>query len=502
MWILWFVHFLYILAVMALYVGDVGTDGYVTNKFLAFSKETNASNSQFLNDTQLIEDLQTAIEECKTGSQAFLNCFVIKFGTIRANHQPRDQDQFGPRDWSFVFYFSLVHMILPYILFCGLGLYFTFTRETEEDNSRRESGKCARFLAQIWKAILTICEIFLFPIYIKLEKLYLEIKLTKLMAQNEYDWDQDIDLKEVKEKLQKKLERNEEKEILATNIEVSSESSPQFYIQMLLSLTPIIIQTILFAQTESSIQSFGSNMVSLETLSIASSFLAMALSYYRIRNRTKKNALSGKSALVNFLLTTLETISRILLVWLVLYLTSEDKSFDPILAIEIYYGHVAFMLLFNFIFNEEAPTLSVPYFLGLFFNSLSNTYTNNYYSFHKLLWKGVEREGKKVHQPSLLRQIIFQLCFFLENITMTIIAISSFEGNATNDHMTTSDGYQGHFSFSRGNLHTIIAIVWGCQAAAWVLRILYYALHPAAVSVTKLGDKMQVISAFCDNSFT
>merc|ERR1719319_1833543 len=111
------------------------------------------------------------------------------------------------------------------------------------------------------------------------------------------------------------------KEILMSTIEVTSESSFQFFIQMMLALPQI-----LFGIISATHSTFGEKIVSPETFSILMSFISMGRSFYRIRNRNKKNALSFKSALTICLLTILETISRILSVGMFLYLYSSDNN--------------------------------------------------------------------------------------------------------------------------------------------------------------------------------
>merc|ERR1719319_1553199 len=111
---------------------------------------------------------------------------------------------------------------------------------------------------------------------------------------------------------------------------------------------PQILYGITHSKTGSS---FGEQIVTLQTVSILTSFLAMAKSYHRIRNLSKKNALTGKSGLAIFSLTTLGTMSRIL-------------SF------------------------------------GIFLYSLSSTYSYNNFNYAKLLR---QEDDPKLHQPSLIK---------------------------------------------------------------------------------------------------
>ena len=100
---------------------------------------------------------------------------------------------------------------------------------------------------------------------------------------------------------------------------------------------------------------------------------------------------------------------------------------------------------------------------------------------------------KKNHQTSLLRQILFQTLFLLENIIMTICAVLFFnQKQNTEGKVGVSDGDRGTFDLSKGNLLTIITVIWICQATAILLRLIYYGLHPASVSMSKLKEKKQV----------
>jgi len=293
--------------------------------------------------------------------------------------------------------------------------------------------------------------------------------------------------KQEKDEIKEQLEETEKKETLSSTIEVTSESSFQMFIQLTLTL-PQILYGFITASHAKTGSSFGEQIVTLQTISILTSFLAMARSYYRIRNLSKKNALTGKSAIAIFLLTTLETMSRILSFGIFLYLASDNL--DPTMALLLYYGHVSIMLVFNILLNQQTPRFSFPYLLGILFNSLSSTYSYNYYSYDKLL--GEEVSDQKLHQPSLIRQMIFYIIFLAEKASLTCLSLFFFAGKAIEGKAKISNGLGGHFEITQGNLHTVIAIIWGFQFLALLVRLVFYGIHPSSVSMTDLKSKNEV----------
>merc|ERR1719319_43470 len=264
------------------------------------------------------------------------------------------------------------------------------------------------------------------------------------------------------------------KEILMSTIEVTSESSFQFFIQMMLALPQI-----LFGIISATHSTFGEKIVSPETFSILMSFISMGRSFYRIRNRNKKNALNFNSVLTIFLLTFLETMSRILSVGMFLYLYSENLN--PTMALGVYYGHVSIMLVFNILFNKETPTFSFAYLFSLMFNSLSSTYSYNYHNYTKLLHnypkhigqkddEEEEKDDQKLHQPSLIRQVFFYIIFLIETASLTCLSVFFFEKEKAIERIVDiSDGLGGHFQITRGNLNILIGIIWGFQFLALLL---------------------------------
>jgi len=235
----------------------------------------------------------------------------------------------------------------------------------------------------------------------------------------------------------------------------------------------------------------------------------MARSYYKIRSLSKRNAISLKCALILFLLTTSETVLRILSFGLFLYIYKDDGNLDPVLALKLYYGHVLIMFVFNILFNRTKPSpsnVTSTYFFGLLFNSLSSMFSYNHFEYELLLDE--DNADKKVelqHQPSLIRQVFFYAVFIIENVVLNVCTVIFFNSkNGTdvinwNDLSSTdvksvdiTDGFGGKFPLSRRHLHWSFGLIWGLQVIAFVLRFFYYAGHPSSVSVSEIKSKTKV----------
>merc|ERR1719319_1469594 len=513
--IMWVCHGLSLLCALGFFLADVGTDSWVTHKYFKFSM---ANTSLEVNSPLVIYQLGEAIEHStnscgnSTNGREFLGCVNGKNEEIYQNlTEHDDQKQFKRNDWFSLFIICTVHLILPWLLFFCVSIYLEISlcKSEKETSEKEKSGKHSIFF---WATF----DIILFPVSIFFKKFSLETKLTTEMAKEETDH-----IKKKKDVIKKELEYTEKKEILMSTIEVTSESSFQFFIQMMLALPQILFGFIAASQSKT-VSSFGEKIVSPETLSILMSFFSMGRSFYRIRNRNKKNALKFNSAVIILLLTTLETMSRILSVGMFLYLYSENLN--PIMALGIYYVHVGIMLAFNIMFNKERPKFSFAYVIGLIFNSLSSTYSYNYYNYAKPLDKNLprkadpsnkicfarkeeEKDVQKLHQPSLIRQMCFYIIFLIETASLACLSVFFFEDKARDGNAEMSNGLGGHFTITRGNLYTVIGITWGSQFLAIILRLVYYGMHPSSVSMTDIKAKFQIYilgqvvlswKSFCD----
>ena len=147
------------------------------------------------------------------------------------------------------------------------------------------------------------------------------------------------------------------------------------------------------------------NLLQQKMISICSSFLAISMSYYTIRNNKKKKALSGKSTAILLARTTVEVFLRIIVIFmfLIVVVPGENGSIDPIMTSSIYYGHTAIMFVFNIIFNKDVPKdFYLGYFVGLVLNSLSSFFSYNFYNYEQILG-GEKWKNEEYHQPSMIR---------------------------------------------------------------------------------------------------
>ena len=192
---------------------------------------------------------------------------------------------------------------------------------------------------------------------------------------------------------------------------------------------------------------------------------------------------------------TCETILRMLSVGLFLYVNTGNM--DPLLALVVYYLHVAIMLNFNIIFNSKPPTISLVYISGLLLNSLSSQYTYTYFPYgRRFLYHSDEEETyqTKSHQTSRIRQGVFYVIYVLETLFLTICSLLNFDANKNGDNvMMITDGLGGEFPFSHHNLVIILGIIWILQLlVSPILLVAYYATHPSSVSLTSWTPKLQV----------
>ena len=178
-------------------------------------------------------------------------------------------------------------------------------------------------------------------------------------------------------------------------------------------------------------------------------------SYFRIKSLTKKGALNLKSAVILFTSTLLSTIARILFAGQYLYSTSD--RINPLEAIGLYYTHALVMVVFNLLLNTSKPTADKKYIFGLLLNSLSSIYCYNHYNY-ACLWEDVKTKN---HQPSAIRQGIFYIIIFLENLVLTILVLL-----AETEGLEKTPELPG------------LWLAWGCQIIALAFMAFYYLMHP------------------------
>ena len=278
---------------------------------------------------------------------------------------------------------------------------------------------------------------------------------------------------------QNSLALKTKQETLNLVIEVAAEASLHFFIQVLLVLPDLILNSSRH-ETSSYIEK-AKELVNWQVMSILSSFATMANSYSRIQILEKEYALSWtgnpKALLLLFSFTTFNTICRTMICGCFVYLTNPDGHFEILKAVSLYYSHILIMLFFNTIFNRDSPSLSLRYIISLLLNSMTSFYSYNYYDFFNI--------GHK-HQPTFLRQLVYFLIIITENVALTMFFVlypSSYN---------IEDTYGNVHQLSSKTVIGIVIFLIILQTLSILCNVLYYANHPASVSLTDLQDKMRI----------
>ena len=289
----------------------------------------------------------------------------------------------------------------------------------------------------------------------------------------------DVDLVEAQNSLSLKTKQ----ETLNLVIEVASEASIHFFIQVLLVLPDLILTIFQSSTLQISYFEKAKELVNWKVLSILSSFAAMANSYSKIQILEKENALSWtkkpSSLFLLFIFTTINTVSRTMVFGCFVYFTNTDGHFDIWKAVSIYYGHVLIMIFFNIVFNRSSPAFSSKYIISLLLNSMTSFYSYNYYNFYEL-----RNEMTIKHKPTFLRQLFYFLITMTENIALiAYFALYSSSYKIENSHVHQLLGSQ---------VISIVILIIILQIVSNTFKCIYYGSHPASVSLTDLKQKMQI----------
>ena len=267
-------------------------------------------------------------------------------------------------------------------------------------------------------------------------------------------------------------------ETLNLVIEVATEANFHFFIQVLLVFPNFIDDS---TYDDDSIFEVAKKMLNWKVLSILSSFLTMAHSYSRIQILEKKYALSWstnpKAFILLFLSITLHTACRMLVFAGFIYFTNPEGHFDIKKAVGLYSGHALIMIFFNIIFNSSFPTFSMKYILSIFLNSMTSFYSFSHFDFFYV---------RKKHKPTFMLQGFFTLIMLTENIFLT----AYFALYSDSYYIENTYGVKQYVS-REIVLRIVIAIII-FQIASSIVCFMYYANHPASVSVSRLKDKMQI----------
>ena len=440
---------------LSLFVVDLVTDGLVNKGF--------HSNANFMNRSELLQEgpnVSSADEHCHCRS------------TILSGLENDAVFRYDSQQWRTLFWISTVHLCLPWFLFILVGL--------SEHRSNEDGEDC-----------LALFHVLFFPLAILFRKCILQIKLNMNMTQDDSE-----QKKENYENLRASLDKIEKQEILFLVIEVTSESSFQFFLQTILAMPQVFLALTAAYTSETP---FLGHMFSLRLISILSSFIVIARSYYKIRDLAKKGALPvfSASGLLLLLRTLIDTVIRIMSAGLLLYML--DGHMNPTLALMFYYLHCLIMVAFNLVFNiEKLNSGSARFWRNLFLDSLSSQYSYTHFEFTSLIrGKKQKKDGVPLHQPSLIRQGAFYLLLLLESVVISIASCFAFDYNSIEFDgtkvMMVTNGFGEEFPFSRKNLTVILNIIWFLQLlVSPVLLLLYYAAHPSSVSISAIKPKLQV----------
>jgi hypothetical protein len=473
-WVKFMASTVTLLLSLLLFVFDVGTDSLVNKEFHENSLRRNNTNDTFklCLEQGKFEDYL----ECQTYTgQTLLKCMngishtlAEQFGKCPGNKND-EVGRFAPEEWTELFVVTLVHIIFPWFVYWITACLFTHlvTQSTKQNK--------ISFMKKIGVLLL----IPFVPIVTKFRRYTNELKLTSLRAKEPKNPEV---IKQTTE-TNKELEDCSENEAAMLLVEVSTEASFQFYIQTLL-LLPNIILAVLKAYNNSE-ESFREEVINFRSISILSSFAVLSNSYNKIKNMKKKEALTGINSLTIFAKTTMDTLTRVTTIALFIYLTDPGGNFNTLLAVSLYYGHSLILLVFNIIFNTSAPQCSAKYFIGLLLNSLSSFFSYNYYNYDDILDKNSKKVKIQNHHNTFLRQGMFSMIFFCENLVLTVWTVIGSHGKMTDRFGTSHE-------LSTGYVGLILLFVWTLQLCGFIMTVAYYGTHPASVSLTDIKSKLKI----------
>lgn len=235
---------------------------------------------------------------------------------------------------------------------------------------------------------------------------------------------------------EKKIEASEVLWQTARVMEVSLESSFQPTIQLYL-IFPVLVRT-MTAQTFSlrlftlcKNESLNFPMLKPDqTISIVTSILSLAWCFTSYHATLKRGALDKDLAalfyrLVLFLSVLFQILGRLFILVLFSYSFGPGNYF-PVL---IFLGaHILLMTILHFIFSDAKVYWQKGGFLNLSFfhymvgNGLANIYIHNWIRMDPLL---IPFTKPLQHVSTLVRQLVFDLIFVVENVTLLILALNS-----------------------------------------------------------------------------
>ncbi|TRY68445.1 hypothetical protein TCAL_06832 [Tigriopus californicus] len=235
---------------------------------------------------------------------------------------------------------------------------------------------------------------------------------------------------------EKKIEASEVLYSTARVMEVSLESSFQPTIQLYI-IFPVLVRTLtassfsfrIFTVCKSDKLDFP--MLKMDqTLSIITSILSLAWCFTTYHATLKRGALDKDLAAlfyraILFLSVLFQIVGRLFILVLFSYSFGPGQYFPLLIFLG---GHIVVMFVLHLIFSDanvywqKGGVLNISFFHYMMGNSLANIYIHNWIRMDPLL---IQFAKPLQHVSTLVRQLIFDLVFTLENIALLVFAVHS-----------------------------------------------------------------------------
>jgi len=288
---------------------------------------------------------------------------------------------------------------------------------------------------------------------------------------------------ENKEKWQKLEEKNENKVNNSLIIESSLESSFQFNFQTLYLLPTIILNFKLNGTNDLT------DLVNWKLLSILLSFGTFAFTTYKIRNADKKDALTTNSLLVLILKIIFDSVSRILIfgIWMFVLNNGQFSTFYVVVG---YYAAVLTLIIFNLVLNWEWELFSSRFWIGIILNSMNSVLSFNNLNLNFIL--GKKTKDEHLHESSFLKQTLYYLLFFCFKVGFTVSTLLN-----VSDKMVLVDVNGRKIELIHQDVFWILGTGWIASFLALVLNFVYYNLHPSAVDFNIGRFRKRIVLYIC-----
>jgi len=367
--------------------------------------------------------------------------------------------RFDRSDWVQLVVLSSLHIFLPFLVFLAFDILDS-TRDQIKDLEMkgRRPFHCLNLLIS--------------PVTTKFMRMYQFLQYR--FSQRGHK----------KNKLQSDFINVSKRMVVVAVTEASLEANFQLYINFILFLPNFIRLGMQIKEfTGISIDIFQNR-----SLSILTSFISLVWINTTFKVNSKKGALDFKCSPVARLLLMLtnstEIMARLMIISIFSY-TSSDTQLSGIVnwkrSLLIFYGHVSFCFVLNIIFNDSNVKLAVNYkhpifYLEALINAFSSIFTYSNYTIYNI------QERKEEHQPSFIRQIIFQAIFFLEFTAMLVY--SALNSNQPGDAgFSIQDENGDRIPISEKGRRLILYSVIMIYFLGLFFRFVYYRLHPWMISI-------------------